>query len=69
MYYRVRQVLKRLQVPLPYESEFNVSDNPYISEGFSRCARTTTFLMILQGIEMKDSIEHTNIVWPGPVTT
>ena len=45
MYYHVRQVLKRLQVPLPYESEFNVSDNPYISEGFSRCARTTTFLM------------------------
>ena len=34
MYYHVRQVLKRLQVPLLHESTFNASDNPYMSEEF-----------------------------------
>ena len=34
MYYHVRQVLKRLQVPLPYEASFNTSDNPYTREEF-----------------------------------
>ena len=29
--YHVRQVLKRLQVPLPHESSFNAADNPYTS--------------------------------------
>ena len=34
VYYHVRQVLKRLQVPLPYKFGFNAADNPYIGEGF-----------------------------------
>ena len=34
LYYHVRQVLKRLQVPLPHESSFNASDNPYTSSEF-----------------------------------
>ena len=34
IYYHVRQVLKRLQVPLPHESSFNASDNPYTSSEF-----------------------------------
>ena len=29
VYYHVRQVLKRLQVPLPQETGFNAADNPY----------------------------------------
>ena len=33
-YYHVRHVLKRLQVPLPHESSFNASDNPYTSSEF-----------------------------------
>ena len=38
MYYQVRRVLKRFQVPLPHKSSFNASDNPYIkSEFFSIC--------------------------------
>ena len=39
VYYHVRQVLKRLQVPLPHESSFNASDNPYntSSEFFKIC--------------------------------
>ena len=34
IYYHVRRVLKRLQVPLPHESSFNTSDNPYTSSEF-----------------------------------
>ena len=34
VYYHVKQVLKRLQVPLPHESSFNASDNPYTSSEF-----------------------------------
>ena len=34
LYYHMRQVLKRLQVPLPHESSFNTSDNPYTSSEF-----------------------------------
>ena len=30
----MRQVLKRLQIPLPHESSFNASDNPYMSSEF-----------------------------------
>ena len=33
IYYHVRQVLKRLHIPLPYESGFNATDNPYSSLG------------------------------------
>ena len=32
----MRRVLKRLQVPLPYESGFNATDNPYSSMGFCK---------------------------------
>ena len=34
MHYHVRRILKRLQVPLPHESSFNASDNPYTSSEF-----------------------------------
>ena len=34
VYYHVRQVLKRLQVPLPHETSFNVADNPYTESEF-----------------------------------
>ena len=30
----MRRVLKRLQVPLPYEAGFNAADNPYTNEEF-----------------------------------
>ena len=33
-YYHVRQVLKRLQVPLPHETGFNAVDNPYTESEF-----------------------------------
>ena len=38
IYYHMRQVLKRLQVPLLHEASFNAADNPYTkSEFFKIC--------------------------------
>ena len=34
VYYHVRRVLKRLQIPLPHETGFNATDNPYSQEKF-----------------------------------
>ena len=34
VYYHMRRVLKRLQVPLPQEASFNAADNPYTKEEF-----------------------------------
>ena len=34
VYYHVRRILKRLQVPLPHEAGFNAADNPYTNEEF-----------------------------------
>ena len=32
VYYHVRRLLKRLQVPLPHEAGFNAADNPFSNE-------------------------------------
>ena len=38
IYYHVRRILKKLQVPLPHETGFNTADNPYTeSEFFKIC--------------------------------
>ena len=38
VYYHVRRILKRLQVPLPHKTGFNAADNPYTeSEFFKIC--------------------------------
>ena len=34
VYYHVRRVLKRLQVPLPQQTSFNTTDNPYTESDF-----------------------------------
>ena len=34
VYYHVRRILKKLQVPLPHETGFNVADNPYTESEF-----------------------------------
>ena len=34
VYYHVRQVLKRLQSPLPHETSFKAADNPYTEPDF-----------------------------------
>ena len=47
MYYHVRRVLKRLQVPLPHGPDFNTADNPYTESDFLKFVRIIGFLMIL----------------------
>ena len=47
VYYHVRQVLKRLQTPLPHETSFNTTDNPYTESEFLKFVRIIGFLMIL----------------------
>ena len=47
VYYHVTRVLKRLQVPLPHETGFNASDNPYIESEFLEFVRIIGFLTIL----------------------
>ena len=38
VYYQVRRILKKLQVPLPHETGFNAAENPYTeSEFFKIC--------------------------------
>ena len=34
IYYHVRRILKKLQVPLPHETGFNMADNPYTESEF-----------------------------------
>ena len=34
VYYHVRRILKKLQVPLPHETGFNTADNPYTESEF-----------------------------------
>ena len=36
VYYHVRQVLKRLQFPLPHKTGFNAADNPYTESEFQK---------------------------------
>ena len=36
VYYHMRRILKKLQVPLPHETGFNAADNPYTESEFLR---------------------------------
>ena len=47
MYYHVRRVLKRLQTPLPHETGFNATDNPYTESEFLKFVRIIGSLTIL----------------------
>ena len=47
VYYHVRRVLKRLQVPLPHQTSFNAADNPYTESEFFKIVRIMESLMIL----------------------
>ena len=39
VYYHVKRILKRLQVPLPHETSFNASDNPCTSSEFFKICK------------------------------
>ena len=47
VYYHVRKIFKKLQVPLPHETGFNVADDPYTESEFLKFVRIIGFLMIL----------------------
>ena len=47
IYYHVRRVLKKVQVPLPHEAGFNAADNPYTESDFLKFVRIIGFLTIL----------------------
>ena len=46
IYCHVRQVLKRLQTPLPDETGFNTAEHPYTESEFLKFARIIGFLTI-----------------------
>ena len=39
MYYHMRRVLKRLQVPLPHKAGFSTADNPYSNQELFKLCR------------------------------
>ena len=43
VYYHVRRVLKRLQVPLPQETSFNATDNSYTESEFLKVCEDYRF--------------------------
>ena len=47
VYYYVRRVLKRSQVPLPHETGFKAADNPYAKSELLKIVRIIGFLTIL----------------------
>ena len=47
VYYHVRRILKKLQVPLPHETGFNLADNPYTESDFLIFVRIMESLTIL----------------------
>ena len=47
VYYHVRQVLKKLQTPLPHKTGFNVADNPYTESEFLKFVKIIESLTIL----------------------
>ena len=47
VYYRVRRISKKLQVPLPHETGFNTTDNPNTESQFLKFVRIIGFLTIL----------------------
>ena len=47
IYYHVRRIVKKLQVPLPHETGFNVADNPYTESEFLTFVRIMESLTIL----------------------
>ena len=67
MYYHVRRVLKRLQVPLPHEASFNTDDNSYTKEEF--CEICEDYKVPNDPMKYKDEkfywTYQYGVVWPN----
>ena len=68
-YYHMRQVLKRLQVPLPHGPGFNVADNPYTSSEFLKICEDYGVPNDLMKYGMKNFIGLISAVLVGLMTT
>ena len=67
VYYHVRKISKKLQVPLPHETSFNTADNPYTeSEFFKICEdyRVTNDPMKYRDEKFYWTYQH-GIGWPN----
>ena len=45
VYYHIRRILNRLEIPLPYENSFNKYNNPYNHEKFKKFAKNMELVM------------------------
>ena len=66
VYYQVRRVLKRLQVPLPYETGFNAADNPYTESEFLKICedyRDPNDPMKYRDEKLRDENMHISFFW------
>ena len=64
VYYHVRRVLKRLQVPLPHSPSFNAADNPYTESEFLKICEDYNDPMKYQDKKFYWSHQH-NVHWPN----
>ena len=67
VYYHVRRVLKKLQVPLPLEASFNAADNPYTESEFLKICNHYGVPNDPRGIGTKNFINWTyqcGVGWP-----
>ena len=69
VYYHVRRILKKLQVPLPHETGFNTADNPYTESEFFKICEDYGVPNDPRGIGMKNFIGLISAVLVGLMTT
>ena len=69
MYYYVRQVLKRLQVPLSHETSFDTADNPYTESEFLKICEDYRVPNDPMKYQDETFIGHISAVFVGPMTT
>ena len=69
VYYHMRRIFKRLQVPLLHQASFNAADNPYIKEEFFKICEDYGYFTILSGIGRKNSIGLISVALSGQMAT
>ena len=69
IYYQVRRVLKRLQVPLPHKTGFNTADNPYTESEFFKICEDYRVPNDPRNTGMKNFIGLISTVLVGLMTT
>ena len=73
VYYHVRRILKKLQVPLPHETGFNTADNSYTESEFFKICEDYRVIGVpndpMRGIGTKNFIGLISAVFIGLMTT